>query len=215
MTEPEGGPGSREEPRGDGEVDTAHETADAPGNDHPLPNEEEGGDEDDREFDEAVAGGGVVGDANDELPVSGRRPRAVTPPGRRRLRGIGRPSAPAPPAVAPTVSEIAVRIDDRISGVFVVITVGFFILLFVYAVLFGGSGLLTPKPTPRPTPVPVPTASPTPTPVPTPVPVVPPASIPSASASGSARASASPSGSAATSASPSASAAASASPSST
>jgi hypothetical protein len=212
MTEPEGGPGSPDEAPIEPAAADGHDASDAD-TDSTAAVPHAGDDTETDETAEPATDDAVLGDANDALPTSGATPGAVAPPTGRGSRGARRGAAtPVKPAPAPTPSEIAVKIDDRISAVFVIVTVAFFILLFVYAVLFGGSGLLTPKPTPRPTPVPTPTVAPTPTPLPTPVPVVPPATLPpsSGSPSGSPAASGSatpaPSGSAAV---PSASAAAS------
>ena len=66
-------------------------------------------------------------------------------------RVLRRPAVVAAPTATPTPSELAVRIDDRISAVFVIAVTAFYIAIFVYAIFLGGSGLLTPTPTPRPT----------------------------------------------------------------
>ncbi len=153
MTQREGGSGSPEKSADETEeldpteVDGEDAAAGGGPDGEALPNEDAGH----REFDEAVADGGTLGDANDALPSSGRAPASVTPARGSRAARRNAP-APAKSAAAPTPSELAVRIDDRVSMVFVVISVGFFILLFAYALLFGGSGALTPKPTPRPIP---------------------------------------------------------------
>jgi hypothetical protein len=52
------------------------------------------------------------------------------------------------------VSDKAVHVDDRASAVFVIAVVGVFVAIFLYAVLFGSSGLasgLLPKSAPTPT----------------------------------------------------------------
>ena len=72
--------------------------------------------------------------------------------GRRVPRGL-----PArKPAAAPTVSEQAVRVDDRASAIFVLAIVGVFVAIFVLAMLFGsgsffGNVFKGSTPTPAPT----------------------------------------------------------------
>lgn len=77
----------------------------------------------------------------------------AAPAARRRERG--RPSLRAAP-VAPSVSEQAVRVNDRASAVFVLGMVGVFVAILLYGMLFGHSGFVTgllATPTPSPTPV--------------------------------------------------------------
>jgi hypothetical protein len=100
------------------------------------------------------------------------------------------------PAVEKTVSEQAVRVDDRASAIFVIGVVGMFVAIFVLALLFGyGSffGNVFKGPTPAPT-IEV-TAAPSESA----------AASPSASASAAPSVSVAPSGSAVPSASPAAS----------
>lgn len=77
---------------------------------------------------------------------------AARPADTRRLRG--QPRAAELPA---SVAERAVRVDDRVSGVFVIAVVAVFALIFANAILFGHSGFVTglfPTPTPVVTPSP-------------------------------------------------------------
>jgi hypothetical protein len=116
----------------------------------------------------------------------------------------------AAPAAPPSVSAQAVHVNDRASAVFVLASIGVFVALFAWALLFGHGGFVTNV---MATPTPAPTATPAPTP--TPAPTASPAASPSAAASPSGSPAASPtaSGSAAPSASASAAPAASAAPS--
>jgi hypothetical protein len=81
----------------------------------------------------------------------------VAPPvvaiGRPTGRGQGRfelrrPSRPAAPG--PTPSEQAVRIDDRVSQVFVFVTAALFVLIFLNALLLGRGGTFSSTPIPSP-----------------------------------------------------------------
>jgi hypothetical protein len=124
--------------------------------------------------------------------VEGAFPEAVSRPGG--ARGVRRRAGAAPVAPRlPTQSELAVRVTDNQSRIFVIATVVVFVAILAFGVFAGRGGVLTPRPTP--TPVPSLTA--------------PPSAAPSGSAAPSASAAASESPAA--SASPSA--AASASPS--
>jgi hypothetical protein len=69
----------------------------------------------------------------------------------------------------PTPSESAVRIDDRISQVFVIGIAVAFGLIFLNALLLGQGGLLAPPPAPPATPPAVATPTPTPAASPTPI----------------------------------------------
>lgn len=120
---------------------------------------------------------------------------AARPADTRRLRG--QPRAAELPA---SVAERAVRVDDRVSGVFVIAVVAVFALIFANAILFGHSGFVTGL---FPTPTPVVTPSPSPAPSS----AAPSSAAPSPSAAAPSSAAPSPSSSAAPS--PSASAAAS------
>lgn len=124
-------------------------------------------------------------------PQRGReeRPVAGVAPGPRR-----RGRQPVRPTVAPpSVSEQAVRVHDRASGVFVIGVIAVFVAILLYGMLLGHGGFIS-------------NLMPTPTPPPTPVPTV------SAAPSASAGASESPAPSASESAAPSASPGASESP---
>lgn len=87
-----------------------------------------------------------------------------------------RSSGARPAPVAATPSEIAVRIDDRISKLFVIAVTGTFVAILAYGLLFGSAGLFTPLPTPVPSPSPSagasasPSASASPAPSPSPSP---------------------------------------------
>ncbi len=166
MTQREAGPGSPDEPAddleeagGSGDMTAATDAADVEAGEEL---ESDGAEQDGETADGASE---PADGAESADPTAGAAPQMVPAAGaagskRRRGEPVSRP------APAPTPSELAVRIDDRVSQILVIVAVGFFSLLFVYALLFGGSGLLTPAPTPRPTPVP--TAAPSPTPAPSP-----------------------------------------------
>ena len=75
------------------------------------------------------------------------------------------------PAAAPSVSDQAVHINDRASAVFVLASIGVFVAIFAWALLFGQGGFVTnvmatPTPAPTATPAPTPTPAATPTPAP-------------------------------------------------
>jgi len=72
---------------------------------------------------------------------------AATPPRRSVDRRAGR--MPPQPAAA-TPSDVAVHIDDRISKIFVLVTVAIFVLILLNGLLLGHGGLLASKPTPTP-----------------------------------------------------------------
>lgn len=121
--------------------------------------------------------------------------QAVAPAGGRGggPRRVGRRGAAAPEH-APTPSELAVRIDDRISKIFVAAIATVFALIFLYALLLGRGGLLTPKRTPAPVPVATPAASITPAPTASAGPSIsaPPSASPTAPATPAPSATASP-----------------------
>lgn len=82
---------------------------------------------------------------------------AAAAAGGRRNRGLPK-AAPA----APSVSEQAVRVDDRASAWFVIALVAIFAIVFANALLLGNGGLVSHiLPTPTPVVTPVPTAKPT------------------------------------------------------
>ena len=100
---------------------------------------------------------------------------AAAAAGGRRNRGLPK-AAPA----APSVSEQAVRVDDRASAWFVIALVAIFAIVFANALLLGNGGLVSHiLPTPTPVVTPVPTAKPTASP--TAVPSASPSAAPSAS----------------------------------
>ena len=70
-----------------------------------------------------------------------------------RLGRLGRRGAAATAsAAAPTPSELTVRVGDRASSAFVLITIGAFVLIMLNAAILGNGGLLNPVPTPTPRP---------------------------------------------------------------
>jgi hypothetical protein len=79
-------------------------------------------------------------------------------------RGRGRVPVRAAPA-APTVSELAVHVSDRVSAVFVIGVVAVFAGILLYGMLLGNGGFITgltatpPLPTLAPTASPIPSAS--------------------------------------------------------
>lgn len=70
------------------------------------------------------------------------------------------PRPTAGPAIAPSASEIAVHIDDRISAIFVLGAIAVFTAILLLGVVAGTGGLLTPLATPIP--IVSPSASPSP-----------------------------------------------------
>lgn len=104
-----------------------------------------------------------------------------------RIRGLARRAAPAGESPS-TPSEVAVRIDDRISQVFVVGVIVVFAAILLYGLLFGAAGVFTPLPTPSPVPsasAPAPSGSESaaPSAAPSTSPATSPSGSPSASAS--------------------------------
>ncbi len=111
---------------------------------------------------------------------------AAAAAGGRRNRGLPK-AAPA----APSVSEQAVRVDDRASAWFVIALVAIFAIVFANALLLGNGGLVSHiLPTPTPVVTPVPTAKPTA--APTASPKATPTAVPSASSSAAPSASPAP-----------------------
>jgi hypothetical protein len=99
------------------------------------------------------------GAATDEVPVEEPElePVPATAPSPAGRREAARPA----PAVAAPIPERAIRVDDRISKIFVLVTVAAFVLVFVNALLFGVGGAFNPySPPPAPTPSPSAVASP-------------------------------------------------------
>jgi len=140
--------------------------------------DDETGVDDTDEAEEAAA----ADDAVESVPAgtAAKGAATATAGGGRRNRGLPK----AGPA-APSVSEQAVRVDDRASAWFVIALVALFAIVLANALLLGHGGLvshLLPTPTPIVTPAPTaqptaqptaaPTASPsaTATPAPTPTP---------------------------------------------
>ncbi len=86
---------------------------------------------------------------------------------------------------APTAADEAVHIQDRVSGWFVIVTVGVFVAIVVWSLLLGRNGLITDAlATPKPIATPIETVVPSvaPSVAPSVVPSVAP-SLPGASAS--------------------------------
>ena len=108
-----------------------------------------------------------------EAPVAAA---SATAAGTQRKRGT-----PKAAPVAPSVSEQAVRVDDRASAWFVMALVALFAIVFANALLLGHGGLVSNI---FPSPTPAVTAAPTakPTAVPTAKPTASPTAVPSASA---------------------------------
>jgi hypothetical protein len=65
-----------------------------------------------------------------------------------------------PAAAAPSVSEIAVHIDDRVSAIFVLAVIAVFVGILLYGVVGGVGGALSQPATPAPSVPPVASASP-------------------------------------------------------
>jgi hypothetical protein len=83
-------------------------------------------------------------DVTDELPVAATTTAAAAA----RKKGAASKGAPA---AAPSVAQEAVHVQDRASAWFVIITVGVFVAILGYGLLFGHNGLVsgmlaTPKP---------------------------------------------------------------------
>lgn len=115
----------------------------------------------------------VEPDLADLEPVSGAPIRPMSPSERRAARaGLAHGQLPIDPSL---------RIKDRASSIFVLVTVGVFVAILLNALVFGHGGFLTPLPSP--TPVPSITAAPTAAPAPlvTAAPTAAPTVAPSAS----------------------------------
>jgi hypothetical protein len=67
-------------------------------------------------------------------------------------RATTRPAGRGVAAQAPTPSEIAVKIDDRISALFVIVVVATFAGILLYGMLLGAGGTFTPLKSPSPEP---------------------------------------------------------------
>jgi hypothetical protein len=65
-------------------------------------------------------------------------------------------------------AEEYVYVDDRVSRLWVLLIVAVFAAIFLYGVLFGRAGMLSPTPSPQPTEPPTPSLSPSPSLSPTP-----------------------------------------------
>ena len=92
-------------------------------------------------------------DTPEEMPVDATIAAATAETAsRKRAKGTG--AAPkGTPAAAPSVAQEAVHIQDRASAWFVIITVGVFVAILAYGLLFGHKGfisgvLATPRPVP-------------------------------------------------------------------
>jgi hypothetical protein len=137
------------------------------------------GDEDEQgDAEDAGATGAAVAGSGAGAAVAAAGAGAGAAAGGRRNRG-----APKAAPAAPSVSEQAVRVDDRASAWFVIGLVALFAIVFANALLLGQGGLVSNLfPTPTPIVTPAPTAKPTAIPT----------AAPSASSSASPAASASP-----------------------
>jgi hypothetical protein len=96
-----------------------------------------------------------LGDADLEPepePGTGRAPAAIA--AAPAARGRRQPKERPPVKVAPSVSDVAVKVHDRASAVFVIGLTTLFSVILLYGLLFGHAGFvsgLLPTPTPRPT----------------------------------------------------------------
>ena len=72
--------------------------------------------------------------------------------------------APAAALRAPTPSEVATRVTDPASRIFVIGSVVVFVAILVFGLVGGHGGLLTPSPTHRPSPSAAPSVSAAPSP---------------------------------------------------
>ena len=142
---------------------------------------DEGEDQDEFDEDEDEDEGLEDDEAAAPAAVGGASTAAT---GRAGLAGRRLRSQPRTVAAPPSVSERAVRVDDRVSGWYVMAVVGVFALIFANAIFLGHSGFVGGL---FPTPTPVVTAAPT---------LAPSAAAPSAAAPSSAAPSAASSSSA-------------------
>ncbi|HEU0243973.1 MAG TPA: hypothetical protein VFQ75_08715 [Candidatus Limnocylindrales bacterium] len=117
-------PVAADEPAADEQAD---ETDEAEPLDEADEDEAEDEDEEDELEDEAAAPVGAAAAAGAAAATGARRTPRGTPPRKA--------------TAAPTVSEQAVRVDDRASAIFVVGVVGVFVAIFVLALLFGYGSL--------------------------------------------------------------------------
>ena len=113
--------------------------------------DDETGVDDTDEAEEAAAADDAVESGQDGTAAKGAA--AATTGGGRRNRGLPK-AAPS----APSVSEQAVRVDDRASAWFVIALVALFAIVLANALLLGHGGLVSHL---LPTPTPIVTAAPT------------------------------------------------------
>ena len=110
--------------------------------------EEAASDELDFDEEEEEAEGGAL--EAEGAAVEGTVPEAIARPAgsaARRRAGV----APVVPH-APTQSELAVRVTDNQSRIFVIATVVVFVGILAFGIFGGVGGVLTPRPTPTPVP---------------------------------------------------------------
>ena len=72
----------------------------------------------------------------------------------------GRRRGAAGPAAAPSPSELAVHVDDRVSSIYVIVAIVVFAAILLYGIFLGTGGLITGTPSPEPSPTPAVSASP-------------------------------------------------------
>ncbi len=152
------------------------------------------------EFDEADAEDEAV-EADDDAEATDEAteavPGAATPTGGRR-----RGAAPVKPR-APTLSEIAVHVNEPWSKIFVIAVVAVFVAILLNGLLLGKGGLLTSSPAPQPSASAIASPSASASPAASASPVASSSAAPSASPAASVSAAPSASASAAPSVSPS------------
>jgi hypothetical protein len=176
------------EAEGESEVDAGASESTAAR--EPLPDDDVDGDvgeiEDDDAY-EAALTSAATEDADAEAGAE-ESPLPVAPTGP--ARRFGRPARTVVPAAPPTPSEVAVRIDDRISALYVIAVVAAFTGLLLWGVFLGTGGILTPLPSPSPSPTEPPASaevspslSPSPSPSPSPTATKKPTATPKASSS--------------------------------
>jgi hypothetical protein len=104
------------------------------------------------DVDEATGADSVVGSPADAPDADVEAETAATvgagAAGTRRRRGAAAPVT----TTAPSLSERAIHIDDRVSKLFVVLTVLVYLAILLNGVFFGVGGLLSPSATPSPSP---------------------------------------------------------------
>ena len=139
------------------------------------------------EFDEADAEDEAV-EADDDAEATDEAteavPGAATPTGGRR-----RGAAPVKPR-APTLSEIAVHVNEPWSKIFVIAAIAVFVAIMLNGLLLGKGGLLTGTPTSQPSASAIASPSGSASPATSASPVASPSPVPSASPAASATASA-------------------------